>query len=386
MMADMHFRPGQSLKASDIESIIAQLISRISGGKGVRVRSFGNRLVVERDIPLGRLPGLEVPVQIMEGEIYALYGDTETGNLFIGEKVKGGNARIYRYDGIGKVDTTDYEELTGPTPWDITRNSADGYLYACTEDVLGKGRIFRSTDDGDNWSACSTSDPGHPTLVHDHPLVQFGWGPTYFWCADHDDGVDDSVWYALLTSGPNAGTWYATSQATPLELKGWMHSGSYWHAIGDDGYYSKSGGGWGQSGGNITGQDMIERTTPQFPGDWGFMHVYEADDDETLVARIEPSGSWAHVSGFEKDGEGAVRLAHSYDFESAGTDYIAYAGADDGVEVYRSTYIWNGIVYERVGQSAPPWGGNKDELFAAGYLDNRLYVACDGLWKCPKAW
>lgn len=42
------FRQGEELDASDINRIVDSLIPRITGGKGVTVRSFGNRLIVSK--------------------------------------------------------------------------------------------------------------------------------------------------------------------------------------------------------------------------------------------------------------------------------------------------------------------------------------------------
>jgi len=48
------FRPGQPLRAEDLNRIVALLARRIVGGKGVRVRTFGNRIIIERDPPIHR--------------------------------------------------------------------------------------------------------------------------------------------------------------------------------------------------------------------------------------------------------------------------------------------------------------------------------------------
>lgn len=41
------FRPGQALSAEDLNRIAGMISQRIVGGKGIRVRSFGGRLVLE---------------------------------------------------------------------------------------------------------------------------------------------------------------------------------------------------------------------------------------------------------------------------------------------------------------------------------------------------
>ncbi len=42
------FRPGQPLSAADLNRIVDGLLKRIIGGKGIRVRAFGGRIIIER--------------------------------------------------------------------------------------------------------------------------------------------------------------------------------------------------------------------------------------------------------------------------------------------------------------------------------------------------
>jgi len=95
---DVPFRPGQPVKAIDLQDIIANLQSRILGGKGVQVRSFGGRLIVTKDAKIRKAP-VPCPTLIMSPtpyEPYALFNDTVSSKLFIGVEVAGGPARIYR--------------------------------------------------------------------------------------------------------------------------------------------------------------------------------------------------------------------------------------------------------------------------------------------------
>jgi hypothetical protein len=41
------FRPGQALSAKDLNRIVLMVVQRITGGKGIRVRSFGGQIVLE---------------------------------------------------------------------------------------------------------------------------------------------------------------------------------------------------------------------------------------------------------------------------------------------------------------------------------------------------
>ncbi len=47
-VSDPFFRPGQELTSEDIERIVDQLQTQIVGGKDIQVRTFGDRVVVER--------------------------------------------------------------------------------------------------------------------------------------------------------------------------------------------------------------------------------------------------------------------------------------------------------------------------------------------------
>jgi len=41
------FRKGQILTAADMNKILDMLIKRIEGGRGIKVRAFGGRIVIE---------------------------------------------------------------------------------------------------------------------------------------------------------------------------------------------------------------------------------------------------------------------------------------------------------------------------------------------------
>lgn len=41
------FRKGTMLNAEDLNRIVNMLVRRIEGGKGITVRTFGNRIVIE---------------------------------------------------------------------------------------------------------------------------------------------------------------------------------------------------------------------------------------------------------------------------------------------------------------------------------------------------
>ena len=47
-MGGEFFRPGQPLKSDDLNSIVDQLMHQITGGKGINVATFGDRLIVSR--------------------------------------------------------------------------------------------------------------------------------------------------------------------------------------------------------------------------------------------------------------------------------------------------------------------------------------------------
>ena len=42
-----HFRRGMILTASDMNRIVNALVRRIEGGKGINVRSFNGRIIIE---------------------------------------------------------------------------------------------------------------------------------------------------------------------------------------------------------------------------------------------------------------------------------------------------------------------------------------------------
>ena len=48
------FRSGQVLRAEDLNRIVEMLARRILGGRGVRIRTFGNRIIIDRDPPSHR--------------------------------------------------------------------------------------------------------------------------------------------------------------------------------------------------------------------------------------------------------------------------------------------------------------------------------------------
>ena len=45
------FEPGHRLTAADLNAIVNSIVSRVSGGEGMNVRKFGDKIIVESNAP-----------------------------------------------------------------------------------------------------------------------------------------------------------------------------------------------------------------------------------------------------------------------------------------------------------------------------------------------
>ena len=370
-MPERFFRPGDPLNANDVNNIVDGLLHQITGGKGIQVRTFGDRLIVSKDAQT-RAPKVPCPSRIMTEEISALYHDATTDVLFIGAHVAGGPTRIYRYSGEGEVDTGDYETILGDTVWDIQRSPKDGIIYACSGSGYGAGKygyIYESSDNGDTWVLGKTTLPGNPDIQHTYPMSVFqALGSSNFYCVDRDPGLPT---HATIFARSVTGYWVKIPWGTSYEAwgAGYDDNAGQRYTVGDNGLFRDN-----TKVSTSRGHDLI---APQ-------PYIYYEYHTNTPSARV---GVARRGYGL---GTGSVHFVEGTDIEariakSASNYYIAYGISGDDCKVYRSA-TGAEASWDQLGEKCPSWGGDHTEIYSAEYSNGNLYIAADGLWKCPASW
>ena len=371
-MVDHRFRPGESLRAYDINNIVDALLHQITGGKGIQVRTFGDRLILTK--AQIRDPKVPCPKRILSDTPTALYADPTTGLLFIGMSVPGGPARFYRWDGTGTIDTASYVELLGETVYDFIRHPVEGVLYACTGDSYGY--ILRSADDGDTWTQVRKTTPGYPLLQHPYPITGLAYEATYgqMLAIDHDPGgvVNATLFWHQY---PGNDRWFAQTQSRsmegndidcdPVEFAPFV--------AGDSGFFRKDGGGGWSTLGTPPGYDTVE-----YEG-----KVYNSgpfvSTDQLVVRR---ASRYENPVVFRIDGQTGDA---GFFAASSGGVYFILGTVASGTQVYYSDTGDNGT-WERIGDACPSWGGDNTEIKSAAHFNSLLFVGSDGLWQCPASW
>jgi len=121
------FRRGEGLTSAELNEIVDQIMPRISGGKGVLVNSFGNRLIVSRRIAPKRRRLTEEPL-------------------------------IYSF-------VEQWDDEANPRGWTITQGGIDEDIYSGAHGAYG---WFTTLESGGAWYGyCHNENyPTNPTLVN----------------------------------------------------------------------------------------------------------------------------------------------------------------------------------------------------------------------------
>lgn len=169
-MSPRIFRPGEDLKQIDINNIVDRLIHQITGGRDIRVRTFGDRLVIERT-PKRFAAAEEESVLVPS---WMQFRSSLDGNTLFGFAYWGPEYDYYK----GLYKSTDAGENWSeipqtPTPilaaYDRIVCSGDGTIFVALESA---DEWFISTDGGSSWSADRC--PGDAAFISDTAISSDG--------------------------------------------------------------------------------------------------------------------------------------------------------------------------------------------------------------------
>ena len=243
-MVDHRFRPGESLRAYDINNIVDALLHQITGGKGIQVRTFGDRLIVSKDArakaPLAKKwEVVFYPVNWGKNTTFVLYFN---GNLWAGV-----NGDKWFASPTGAEGSWEY--VTGPP---ILSSMIDaivfnGYMYVGgtdrnrPPDFLPESAIYRSSD-GTTWTevwrdtrTIARDNPWH-FAVHNSVLYMFAH-TSGTWAENNVYSTPDGTTWTLLGDCIPATSTYSSSPSIKAVSDGTYIYVTFHYRIGASEYH-----------------------------------------------------------------------------------------------------------------------------------------------------
>ena len=255
-MPERFFRPGDPLNANDINNIVDALLHQITGGKGIQVRTFGDRLIVSKDArrqaktPLAD-PMWDVvfdrpsflPTWLVElggylycgedgGEVWrSANGDLDSwvqcadavptfcyaaaafdGYLYVGGVSFGDSIIVRTTDGTSWTEVFRDVYQVEPPPYKVDIPYAmaahDGNLYAFTSEYWygGTSHVYK-TSNGTSWTNMGDWLPAGVAGVNTRSAVSDG---TYIYALQNQylrRSTDGSSWATVLNVSATGG-WF----------------------------------------------------------------------------------------------------------------------------------------------------------------------------------